>query len=123
MFDFAILTPTYNRCNFCKLLVDRLIFETNQHKFKVRHIIVDDASTENYRDMLSQYPNQKYYSYQYTRLKRNNGKHLFWKTYNILFSQLKLLQFKYAYLTSDDMLLCNNFLIRTRKAFQSIRRK
>lgn len=123
MYDFIILTPTFNRCKILQLMIDQLIPEINKHKFKVKHIIVDDASTENYSDMLKQYQKEKYYSYQYMRLKENNGKHLFWKTYNILFSQLKPLQFKFAYITSDDMLLCKNFLIRTRENFQSIRRK
>lgn len=120
-YDFIILTPTYNRPEILNLLINQI--NKMIDGYKIYHVIVNDGSNRNYDNTIKNFKKHKNYSVRYIKIKKNNGKEYFWKIYNILFTELKKLSFDYAYVTSDDMLLCNDFFNRTKEQFLKVRKK
>jgi hypothetical protein len=117
-YHFVILTPTYNRPEILLLMIEQLITMIKNSNYRVCHIIFNDGSTRNYTHVINKYSKSiNRYKIKYLTCRKNNGIKNFWKVYNILFNELKKINFKYAYLTSDDMILCNNFLTRTKEKF------
>ena len=120
-YNFVILTPTYNRPEILNLFINQI--NSMISNYKIRHIIVNDGSSSNYDNVVKNFKGHDNYSVKYIRIKKNNGKPFFWRTYNMLFAELKKLSFDYAYVTSDDMLLCSDFFNRTKEQFINIRTK
>jgi len=120
-YDFVILTPTYNRPEVLNLFINQVIKMIDN--YKICHVIVNDGSSRNYDNTVKNFKGHENYSVKYVKVKENNGKECFWKTYTMLFTELRKLSFDYVYITSDDMLLCDDFFNRTKEQFIKIRNK
>ncbi|MBT8266889.1 MAG: glycosyltransferase family 2 protein [Bacteroidia bacterium] len=68
---FNIITPTYNRENLITRVFDSLVNQTYQ---EFKWIIVDDASTDNTKDLVESWQRESNLSIQYYYLNENKGK-------------------------------------------------
>ena len=68
---FSIITPTYNRKHLIKRVYDSLIHQTYQ---EFKWIIIDDASTDDTKDLINEWQNDSKIDIEYYCLDTNKGK-------------------------------------------------
>jgi hypothetical protein len=131
VYDFLILTPTYNRAQFLQPIMEQLIEEANRWNFSVHHIIMDDASdwrNHDYKNLVRRLPEKKAnkgrkYSAEHIRNTRNLGREMFWKTWDTMVKRAQKFKWHHCIAIPDDHELCNDFLYRVREAFVKVRGK
>jgi hypothetical protein len=120
MYDFIVLTPTYNRSTELKKVATQIRNESVKSSVTVMHCILDDGSdtTEhNYTDMLQSLQTKKY-RIKYKRHGHNLGRDKFWKTWDNLIKIAKGEKWRYCIGIPDDHILCKRFLSRVSLAFE-----
>lgn len=124
-FSFVILTPTFNRAALIETQLAHLAQEARELKENVLHVIVDDGSdpAQDYSSLMQRYRQPDYYKIDYRRLDVNHGRDGFWKVCNFLFAKACNVQFEYAVMLADDLMLCRDFLHRIRKNFQFLQKQ
>jgi glycosyltransferase involved in cell wall biosynthesis len=102
--DIVICITSYNRFDMAKRLIDQLLTQNTQVKFKI--ILADDGSSdlrysefETYSDKLT-----------YVRKEKNTGKAGYYQTMNLLWAEAKKYDTKFLLQTDDDFVICFNFL-------------
>lgn len=98
---------TYNRVDDLKLLLKDIV--SNKSKFKLKVYIVDDASSDEYINMLHKFSGQL--DIVYHKMSFNHGKTQYWRLCNYALDKIKLEhnQFKYFIKLDDDCRLVDNF--------------
>lgn len=105
--DLIFVIPTYNRYEMLRNLITSLTKEKTDVKHKV--FVLDDASNNHLKnkEVCSNIDNLVY-----DNNKHNNGKKMYWKTFNTMLNFAKKYQFKHLVQIDDDFDLCENFIDR-----------
>jgi len=119
MYDFCILTPTFNRYEFLRKISIQLQAEAIENKVSIVHIIIDDSSDPKlypYQDNIINW-NARRYRIIYKKNPRNYGRNEFWKTWNRLMNAARGLRWRWIITIPDDHYLCNKFFVVIREAY------
>ena len=125
MYDFCILTPTFNRSKELEMIINQLQGEGEKHGFSVLHCIVDDGSDwrfHPYKTMKSRMASPQYHVVCERNFK-NFGRGWFWRTWNALMKMAQGREWRYAIAIPDDHVPCLDFLLRTSGHFESLFRE
>lgn len=122
IFDFIILTPTYNRVKELGEMIEQLSSDVLANGYKCLHIIVNDASVQDYNPLLRKH-RANHYSIRQVRLQENHGRERFWITYNRLIREAKNFRWKYAIATADDFAVCKDFFNRVVRHFEFLKKQ
>jgi len=125
VYDYCILTPTFNRSELLEAVVAQLQAEAKEKSFRVVHCIVDDGSDQRhhpYASLVKAWAKPGYH-FVLERNAKNLGRRQFWKTWNVLLRMIKSEGWKYAIAMPDDHTLCKDFLSRVRAEFERLIQK
>ena len=124
MFDFVILTPTYNRSTEFKLIAAQLTAELHRINMTALHCILDDGSESyhNYKKVAQDLQTKKY-RIICKRHARNLGRDNFWRTWDTLIKMARPEKWKYCIAIPDDHILCSKFLKRISSDFEALKKQ
>lgn len=126
MHKFAVLIPTFNRSKELAKILQTLREEAIRERFRVKVMVVDDSSDwrfHHYLDIIQRVQHAEFFEIVYRRNNPNNGRALFWRTWNESLRLLKKWEFGQFIAIPDDHLPCPNFLARVYKEFNACRKK
>lgn len=123
MFDFIILTPTYNRSGEFVQVATQLRNETGKLGVTTLHCVLDDGSElkHNYKKVVHNLQTRKYRT-KYRRHPYNLGRDRFGKTWHNLIEMARYEKWKYCIGIPDDHILCKNFLRKVSIKFEKVKR-
>lgn len=119
MYDFCIITPTYNRLNLLFDEVKQIHEEAERMNYQIVHCILDDGSDPQKHPYLDVVPSWRTKNYIpiFKRHDENFGRIRFWKTWQDLIVMAKKQVWRYAIAIPDDVFLCRDFMTRSRDSF------
>jgi hypothetical protein len=115
VFDYVILTGTYNRGKLFERLCSLLAVETERIDARVLHVVINDASTKEkscYQRVENRYLTESPYSVLMRWNSSNGGSANFWKLVNRGFDIIQEYDFRYLIMIPDDLTPCTRFLTR-----------
>jgi hypothetical protein len=127
MTDFFVFGATYNRPKLLASICKQLSDEAKETGLTVKQYAMNDWSTEkfmaDYTKLQTALEGKENYAFEMGLTDKNHGRDEYWKTVNDLFKKARIENFTYGIMIPDDVILCKNFLKRSKQLYDHMRKQ